>query len=82
VLSIPEVIDHPQVTSRGLIKNFPGTLAFDRAVAVVRSGFRLASGDPQPATAPPSLGADTEEILEELGYEKDAISKLRAGGAV
>jgi len=38
----------------------------DREIAVVRAGFRLASGDPQPATPPPSLGADTEKILEEL----------------
>jgi CoA:oxalate CoA-transferase len=81
VLSIPDVIEHPQVTSRELIKKFhsPG---LDRPVAVVRSGFRLASGDPQPATPPPSLGADTEKILEELGYDKNAIGKLRADGAV
>ena len=30
-------------------------------VSVVRSGFRLASGDPGPASPPPALGADTEQ---------------------
>jgi crotonobetainyl-CoA:carnitine CoA-transferase CaiB-like acyl-CoA transferase len=42
----------------------------------------LGTGDPQPATPPPSLGADTDEILKELGYDTDAIGKLRANGAV
>jgi CoA:oxalate CoA-transferase len=82
VLSIPEVIEHPQVTNRELIKNFQRAPGLDRPVAVVRSGFRLASGDPQPATPPPWLGADTEQILTELGYDKDAIDRLRADGAV
>jgi CoA:oxalate CoA-transferase len=82
VLSIPDVIEHPQVTSRELIKKFHSAPGLDRPVAVVRSGFRLASGNPQPATPPPSLGADTEKILEELGYDKDAIGKLRADGAI
>ena len=82
VLSIPEVLAHPQIIERNLLKSFDTTAGVERAIAVVRSGFRLASGDPQPATPPPSLGADTEEILKELGYDKDAIGKLRADGAV
>jgi len=82
VLSIPDVIEHPQVTSRELIKKFHSAPGLDRPVAVVRSGFCLASGDPQPATPPPSLGADTEKLLKELGYDKAAIGKLRADGAV
>jgi crotonobetainyl-CoA:carnitine CoA-transferase CaiB-like acyl-CoA transferase len=82
VLSIPDVIEHPQVTSRELIKNFQSAPGLDRPVAVLRAGFRLESGDPQPKTPPPSLGADTEEILKDLGYDKEAIDKLRGDGAV
>ena len=66
VLSIPEVLEHPQIAGRELIKKFQSAPNVDREIAVVRAGFRLASGDPQPATPPPSLGADTEKILEEL----------------
>jgi len=82
VLSIPEILDHPQIIERRLIKHFPTTPGIDREIAVVRAGFRLATGDPEPVSPPPSLGADTRQILEELGYDSDSIAKLRTDGAV
>ena len=82
VLSVPQVLEHPQVKGRGLIKRFPRAPGVDREIAVVRSGFRLASGDPAPATPPPSLGADTEKILAELGYDRGAVTRLRNDGVV
>jgi CoA:oxalate CoA-transferase len=75
-------LEHSQVKSRGLIKRFAGAPGVEREIAVVRSGFRLASGDPAPVTPPPSLGADTDKILQELGYDQDAIAMLRKDGAV
>jgi CoA:oxalate CoA-transferase len=81
VLSIPEVLDHPQLSVRGLRKHFQAA-GIDRDIAVVCAGFRLASGDPEPASAPPLLGADNETILRELGYDRNAIAKLKAVGAV
>ena len=82
VLAIPEALDHPQTTERGLIKSFAAAPGVDRDIAVVRAGFRLASGGPEPACPPPPLGADTDKILEELGYDRDSIAKLKAEGAV
>jgi crotonobetainyl-CoA:carnitine CoA-transferase CaiB-like acyl-CoA transferase len=82
VLSIPEVLEHPQIISRELIETFSSTPGVDREIAVVRTGFHLASGNPGPATPPPGLGADTDMILEELGYDKEAIAKLRNQGTV
>jgi CoA:oxalate CoA-transferase len=82
VLSIPEILEHPQIAGRELIKKFQSAPNVDREIAVVRSGFRLASGETQPATPPPSLGADTEEILAELGYDRDSVAKLKKSGIV
>ena len=82
VLSIPEVLEHPQIISRELIERFSSAPGVDREIAVVRTGFHLATGNPRPATPPPALGADTETILEELGFDKETIAKLRTDGAV
>jgi CoA:oxalate CoA-transferase len=82
VLSIPQVLKHPQTIERDLIQRFGAIPGVDRDIAVLRSGFRLASGDPQAVTPPPVLGADTEKILVELGYDQDAIRKLKQNGVV
>jgi CoA:oxalate CoA-transferase len=82
VLSIPEILTHPQITERGLVKRFQTAPGTDREIAVVRAGFRLGSGDPEPVSPPPLLGADTQKILEEIGYDGESIAKLKAEGAV
>lgn len=82
VLSIPEVLEMPQIAASGLVKHFFNPPGVDREIAVVRSGFRLQSGDPDPDTPPPILGADTDTILEELGYDRNEVTDLKRRGAV
>lgn len=81
VLSVEAALAHPQVSARGLIREFPETEAIGQPIRVVRTGFRLASGDPAPGSPPPLLGADTERLLTEVGYSSSEITALLQEGA-
>jgi crotonobetainyl-CoA:carnitine CoA-transferase CaiB-like acyl-CoA transferase len=76
------VLEHPQIVQRGLLHTFKGVSNVGDEVSVVRSGFRLKSGDPRPASPPPVLGADTASLLAELGYSKSEIGELSRDKAI
>ena len=82
VLSIPDAIDHPHIRERHLIRTFDDVPGVDKPVQVVRAGFRLASGDPQPALPPPALGQHSADILASLGYSDAQIAELAEAGAI
>lgn len=48
---------------------------------MVPPAFRL-PGEPVPRRAAPALGADTDTVLNELGYSKQRIAALRRGGTI
>jgi CoA:oxalate CoA-transferase len=82
VLSIPQVLEHPQVLHRGLIQQFDVENATAKPLRVTRGGFTLSDYDPIPASPPPQLGEHTDEVLSELGFTAQELLEFRDQGAI
>jgi crotonobetainyl-CoA:carnitine CoA-transferase CaiB-like acyl-CoA transferase len=79
VRSVPELLDEPQVAARALFRRLalPG---LDRDAAVPTAGFKLNGSRVGPERGPPLLGADSEAVLAELGYDAAQRRALRQDG--
>lgn len=82
VLTVPDILAHPQIAERGLIGGFEDVPGVGRDVRLARTGMKLDGAAPATATPPPELGVDTEAVLAELGYDDEAIAQLRSDGAI
>ncbi|MCB8983936.1 MAG: CoA transferase [Ardenticatenaceae bacterium] len=80
VLTIPEMLAHPQVQARKLVVDVPkpdgGT---QKQIA---SPLKFSAGEAGYKGVGTAVGAHTEEILHELGYATDTIEKLRGSGVL
>ena len=82
ILSVPEIMQHPHIEHRQLIKRFAQVPGVEREVAVTRLGFRLGCAQPDVKRPPPLLGQDTEDVLRDAGYSASQIQELRRSGVV
>jgi formyl-CoA transferase len=82
VLSVPEILAHPQIVERGLVQCFDEVAGVGRAVRVTAAGFRFSGRRPQADGPPPQLGEHTDEVLRGLGFAEGEIEGFRREGAV
>ena len=82
VMSVPDILSHPQVAGRGFIARFENVPGVGRPIEVARIGAIVDGKRPAVSTPPPMLGADSDGILGDLGYPVEAIAELRSEGVI
>jgi crotonobetainyl-CoA:carnitine CoA-transferase CaiB-like acyl-CoA transferase len=82
VYTVPEALAHPQIRDRGMVGTFAKAPGVGRDIRLVRTGFKVNGEAPAVDAPPPQLGEHTLAILEELGYDPDAIQELKDTSAI
>ncbi|WP_233838206.1 CaiB/BaiF CoA transferase family protein [Paraburkholderia sp. ZP32-5] len=82
VLSVPDALDHPQISERGMIARFDDCPGVGRDIRVVRTGFKINGATPAVDAPPPRLSQDTQRVLTSLGFTQHEIDALRESGAI
>tara|TARA_R110001599_G_scaffold89493_3_gene236798 strand:+ start:17880 stop:19073 length:1194 start_codon:yes stop_codon:yes gene_type:complete len=79
VYELDQALDNPWLETIGMrdTVSHPDRPELD----VLSSPIKL-NGERLPNRAGPLLGADNDSILDEIGYDADAIAELRAGGVI
>lgn len=78
---LDEVFDNEQVVARGMQVSLPHPCGAD--AKLVRNPIRMSATPPEARTAPPLLGAQTDDVLRDmLGYDDAKIATLQAKQAI
>jgi crotonobetainyl-CoA:carnitine CoA-transferase CaiB-like acyl-CoA transferase len=79
VHDVKQALDNPLVAERASIQDF--AYPDGRRARLIANPIRSA-GTEWPRRAAPALGADTDALLKEIGYDAERIARLRAEGVV
>lgn len=75
---VSDVVSNPQVLARNMVADIPHPNVQD--LRVPNSPLKLAATPPSVRRPPPLLGQHNEEILSELGYSLEDVTRLRSDG--
>ncbi|MEE1556845.1 MAG: CoA transferase, partial [Alphaproteobacteria bacterium] len=79
VNDLAQALDNPYFNQRGGVQTVAHPDKPD-GLKLLNNPIRL--GEPIPARPGPKLGADSEDILSELGYSIEEIERLRSNKAI
>jgi formyl-CoA transferase len=82
VLTVPQVLDMPQVADRGFLNGFSDVPGVGRDIQVATTGIKLDGTAPRVDTPPPQLGEHNDEIWGAIGLSSKEISDLKKDGAI
>lgn len=76
VRKLSEAVKDAHVEARGYFQTI-GIPGYDGELSLPLTPFRMQEGDARIDRPPPRMGEHTEEVLEELGYDRAAIDAMR-----
>lgn len=83
VRTLPDCVADAQIASRGLFHTFSADeTGFARDLQVPLAPFRFEHDGPKAETPPRPVGADTDAILNELGFGVADVQRLRERGVI
>ncbi|MEM8654436.1 MAG: CoA transferase [Pseudomonadota bacterium] len=82
VMSVPEVLTHPQIAERGLMTHYADVPGVGRDIDVVNTGVKLDGAPLTVPTPPPQLGEHGSEVWGALGLSEGEIAALADKGAI
>lgn len=82
VLSVPEILQMPQVAERGFLSEFQNVPGVGRDIEVATTGIKLDGSAPSVDTPPPVLGDHNAQIWGALGLTADDLKDLEKDGAI
>jgi crotonobetainyl-CoA:carnitine CoA-transferase CaiB-like acyl-CoA transferase len=82
VRNLAEAVCDPQFATRGITHHHASAPGIEGSFDVPLAAFKFAHGGPSIETPPPELGADTDKVLAEYGYDPDQIAAFRKARAI
>jgi crotonobetainyl-CoA:carnitine CoA-transferase CaiB-like acyl-CoA transferase len=82
VYSVSQALAQSQIADRGFVGEFTNVDGVDRDLHLVRTGIKINGADPHVDFPPRTLGADTSDVLREIGLTDEQIASLRLDKAI
>jgi crotonobetainyl-CoA:carnitine CoA-transferase CaiB-like acyl-CoA transferase len=82
VRGMAEALADPHFATRRVFHQFESVPGIEGPLGVPLAAFKFAHGGPSIEHPPREMGADTEPVLQELGYKTNEIAAFRAARVI
>lgn len=82
VRTMGEALADPQIASRNILHKHENAPGVPGSFSVPVAAFKFAHGGPKVDRPPPMFGQHNDEVLAELGYNKDDVARFKAAKVI